>query len=148
VGEPSGGLETGAIVGIVVGGVCCALISALVLVAIVRSRGKSDVRSDRKSAEFGVPLDRAADDPGAQYGILPVAKPSSHYLEHAGDFKVAESESPHYAVLSATEAGEREPHYAVPKTQPVPAASAEAEPPYDVLSDDEAGRATGTLRSP
>jgi len=68
VGEPSGGLETGAIVGIVVGGVCCALISALVLVAIVRSRGKSDVRSDRKSAEAGVPLDARGK---SEYGSFP-----------------------------------------------------------------------------
>jgi hypothetical protein len=68
VGEPSGGLETGAIVGIAVGGVCCALISALVLVAIVRSRGKSDASSDRKSGEAGVPLDRVGK---SEYGSFP-----------------------------------------------------------------------------
>jgi hypothetical protein len=67
--EPSsGGLETGAIVGIAVGGVCCALISALVLVAIVRSRGKSDASSDRKSGEAGVPLDRVGK---SEYGSFP-----------------------------------------------------------------------------
>ena len=68
VGEQSGGLETGAIIGIVVGGVCCALISALVLVAIVRSRGKSDSSSDRKSGEAGVPLDRVGK---SEYGSFP-----------------------------------------------------------------------------
>jgi hypothetical protein len=85
----------------------------------------------------------AAGDPGAHYGIVQVANPSSHYLEHAGEFKVAQSEPHHYAALSATEAGEQEPHYTVPTTPPVSAASAEPEPPYDVLSDEEAGRATG-----
>jgi hypothetical protein len=85
----------------------------------------------------------AAGDPGAHYGIVQVANPSSHYLEHAGEFKVAQSEPHQYAALSATEASEQEPHYTVPTTPPVSAASAEPEPPYDVLSDEEAGRATG-----
>jgi hypothetical protein len=39
--EPSGVLDTGAIIGIAVGSACCGLVSALVLVAIVRSRGKT-----------------------------------------------------------------------------------------------------------
>jgi hypothetical protein len=68
VGEQSGGLETGAIIGIAVGGVCCALISLLVLVEIVRSRGKSDASSDRKSGEAGVPLDRVSK---SEYGSFP-----------------------------------------------------------------------------
>lgn len=93
-----------------------------------------------------------ADDPaGALYGIVPVANPSSHYLEHAGEFKAAQSKSDHYTTLSATEAGEREPHYAVRTTpaKTVHAESAEPESPYDVLSDEEAGRSTaGTMRSP
>jgi hypothetical protein len=44
---------------------------------------------------------------GVHYAIAPVAEPRSHYLEHAGEFKVAQSEPHHYAALSATEAGER-----------------------------------------
>jgi hypothetical protein len=76
-------------------------------------------------------------DSGAHYGTVPAPKPSSHYLEHAGEFKVAQSE-PLYVALSAAEAGELDPHYAVPTTPHVSVANGEPEPPYDVLSDEEA----------
>jgi hypothetical protein len=69
--EPSSGvLDAGAIAGIAVGGVCCALISALVLVAIVRSRVKSNASasSDRKSGDAGVSLDRVGK---TEYGSFP-----------------------------------------------------------------------------
>lgn len=65
---PSGTLETGAIIGIAVGGVCCALISLLVLVAIVRSRGKSDANRKSGDGEAGVPLDRVSK---SEYGSFP-----------------------------------------------------------------------------
>jgi hypothetical protein len=65
--EPnSGDLDTGAVIGIAVGSACCGLISALVLVAIVRARGKSNDNdnSDKKSDDAGVQLK-------SQYGSFP-----------------------------------------------------------------------------
>jgi FtsZ-interacting cell division protein ZipA len=139
---------------IAVGSVLVAVLVFVGVYCIVRRRHRGNMAQSAVPTEMHsarADSQRAlsnADDPGAHYGIVSVAKPSSHYLEHAGDFKVPQSEPHHYAALSAAEAGEREPHYAVPTTPPVSAASTEPESPYDVLSDEEAGRATGTLRSP
>ena len=129
---------------IVVGSV---LIAVLVLAGVYcvglrrrrQSAGPTELHTARADSLRALSI---AEDPGAHYGIVPAAKPSSHYLKHAGEFKVAQSDPHNYAALSATEAGEQEPHYAVPTTPPVV-----SEPPYDVLSDEEAGRAAGTVRS-
>lgn len=139
--------------GVAVGVAGCALLGIAAYCLIQRQRRRGNMRQSAGPTEMHTARAdsqralSATGDPGAHYAIVPVAKPSSHYLEHAGEFKVAQSKPHHYAALSATEAGERQPHYAVPKT--VSAASAEPEPPYDVLSDEEAGRALVlTLRSP
>jgi hypothetical protein len=42
VGEPSGGLETGAIIGIVVGALCCVLLLAALVAFVARRRGQAE----------------------------------------------------------------------------------------------------------
>jgi hypothetical protein len=139
-------------IGGVAGGVAGCTLLGIAAYCIARRRRRGNVAQSAAPTEMHTARAdsqralSAAGDPGAHYGIVPVAKQSSHYLERAGEFKVAQSEPHHYAALSATEAGEREPHYAVPTTT-VHAASAEPESPYDVLSDEETGRATGAVRS-
>jgi hypothetical protein len=139
-------------IGGVAGGVAGCTLLGIAAYCIARRRRRGNVAQSAAPTEMHTAradsqraLSAAGGDPGAHYGIVSVAKPSSHYLEHAGEFKMVAQSEPHQcAALSATEAGEREPHYAVPTTPPVSAASAEPEPepPYDVLSDEEAGRAT------
>jgi hypothetical protein len=86
--EPSGGgLDTGAIIGIAVGGVCCGLISALVLVAIVRACGKSNASSDQKSsiADAVVPRSEYGSFPSDSREALPTLKSkyaSAHSVEY------------------------------------------------------------------
>ncbi len=78
--EPSGGLDTGPIIGIAVGSACFGLVSALVLVAIVRSRGKtataasSDGQSEKSSSSY------ASASASAEYQLARVASQNDNYF--------------------------------------------------------------------
>jgi hypothetical protein len=54
VGEPSGGLETGAIIGIVVGALCCILLLVALIVVVARRRGqeKDDPSPDAVALDY------------------------------------------------------------------------------------------------
>ena len=54
VGEPSGGLETGAIIGIVVGALCCVLLLVALIVIVARRRGqeKDDPSPDAVALDY------------------------------------------------------------------------------------------------